>query len=272
MAGGGRCHTDVVQEPLRFAVLGDPIDHSRSPAIHTAALDHLGLPGSYVAIRAGSGELRAAVEQLREGSFDGFNITMPLKEEAAGLAESLTTEAKRSGSVNTLRARNQVIEGHSSDVIATARALGDPRFDSRAPILVLGAGGAAAALLAGAATRDIYLAARNEGRARALVERIGIDAGVVPFGAGVTGAVVINATPLGMNGEILPERVLGVASGIIDLAYGQNETPTVARAAAKGLPLMDGVEFLVLQAAASFEWWLGRPAPIEVMVAAARNA
>jgi shikimate dehydrogenase len=126
--------------------------------------------------------------------------------------------------------------------------------------------------LAGAATRDIYLAARNEGRARALVERIGIDAGVVPFGAGVTGAVVINATPLGMNGEILPERVLGVASGIIDLAYGQNETPTVAQAAAKGLPLMDGVEFLVLQAAASFEWWLGRPAPIEVMVAAARNA
>jgi shikimate dehydrogenase len=72
---------------LRFAVLGDPIDHSRSPAIHTAALDHVGLKGSYVAIRAGSSELRAAVEQLREGSFDGFNITMPLKEEAATLAE-----------------------------------------------------------------------------------------------------------------------------------------------------------------------------------------
>jgi shikimate dehydrogenase len=105
---------------LRFAVLGDPIDHSRSPAIHTAALDHVGLKGSYVAIRAGSSELRAAVEQLREGSFDGFNITMPLKEEAATLAEDLTAEAGRSGSVNTLRARNQVIEGHSSDVIATS--------------------------------------------------------------------------------------------------------------------------------------------------------
>jgi shikimate dehydrogenase len=197
---------------------------------------------------------------------------MPLKEEAAGLAESLTTEAERSGSVNSLRARSQSVEGHSSDVIATSRALGDPRFDSRAPILVLGAGGAAAALLVGAPTRDIYLAARNEDRARALVERVGVDAGVVPFGTGVTGALVVNATPLGMSGEILPEQVLGVASGIIDLAYGQIETPTVTRAAAKGLPIMDGVEFLVLQAAASFEWWIGRPAPIEVMVAAAKNA
>jgi shikimate dehydrogenase len=262
----------VVQEPLRFAVLGDPIDHSRSPAIHTAALDHLGLPGTYVAIRAGSAELRSSVEQLREGSFDGFNITMPLKQEAAELAESLTTEAERSGSVNTLRARNHVIEGHSSDVIATATALGDPRFDPRVPVLVLGAGGAAAALLSGATTREIYLAARNVDRAHALVERIGIDAGVIPFGAGVAGALVINATPLGMGGENLPEEVLGVASGIIDLAYGQEETPAVALAASRGLPIMDGIEFLVLQAAASFEWWLGRPAPIEVMVTAARNA
>jgi shikimate dehydrogenase len=261
-----------VLEPLRFAVLGDPIDHSRSPAIHTAALDHLGLAGSYVAIRAGSVELRSAVEQLREGSFDGFNITMPLKEEAAELAESLTTEAEHSGSVNTLRARNHVIEGHSSDVIAIARALDDPRFDDRAPILVLGAGGAAAALLAGVRSREIYLAARNDDRAHALVERIGIDAGVVPFGAGVAGALVINATPLGMGGENLPEGVLGMASGIIDLAYGRDETPAVAGAAARGLPIMDGVEFLVLQAAASFEWWLGRPAPVDVMVTAARNA
>jgi shikimate dehydrogenase len=262
----------VVQDQLRFAVLGDPIDHSRSPAIHAAALEHLGLIGSYVAIRAGSAELRSAVEQLREGVLDGFNITMPLKEEAAALAESLTAEAERSGSVNTMRARDRVIEGHSSDVIATTRALDDTRFDPRAPVLILGAGGAAAALLAGAGDREVYLAARDEARAHALVGRVGVDAGVIPFGAGVAGALVINATPLGMSGEILPEKVVGLASGIIDLAYSHTQTDAVARATAGGLPVMDGVEFLVLQAAVSFEWWLGLPAPLEVMDAAARNA
>jgi shikimate dehydrogenase len=262
----------MVREQLRFAVLGDPIDHSRSPAIHTAALDHLGIDGTYVAIRAGSSELRSAVEQLRAGAFDGFNITMPLKEEAAGLSDSLTAEAGRSGSVNTLRARNQMIEGHSSDVTATRKALDDSRFDAQAPVLVLGGGGAAAALLAGAVGRDVYLAARNQDRAHAVVERVGVEAGVIPFGAGVAGAVVVNATPLGMDGERLPGEVTGTASGIIDLAYGDNETPAVAEARRRGMPVMDGVEFLVLQAAASFEWWLDRPAPIEVMTAAARKA
>lgn len=261
-----------MREEKRFAVLGDPIDHSRSPAIHTAALDYLGLKGNYVAIRAGAPELRSAVEQLREGSFDGFNITMPLKESAAALAEILTVEGERSGSVNTLRARDLVIEGHSTDVVATTWALGDPRFESRAPALVLGAGGAAAAVLAGADDREIYLSARDVDRAAAVIERVGIDAGVIPFGAGVAGALVINATPLGMGGEVLPEQVLGVASGIIDLAYGFTETAAVTRALTEGLPVMDGVEFLVLQAAVSFEWWLGRPAPIEVMLAAAKNA
>lgn len=257
---------------LRFAVLGDPIDHSRSPAIHTAALRRLGLEGTYVAVRAGSGELRAAVGQLRDGSLHGFNVTMPLKEQAAELADILTAEAERSGSVNTMRARDDAVEGHSSDVVAATRAIADPRFDSRAPILVLGAGGAAAALVVGAEGRDLYLAARHGDRARALLERVGIDAGVIPFGTGVAGAVVINATPIGMAGERLPESITRVASGIIDLAYGHAETPAITMAREARVPAMDGVEFLVLQAAASFEWWTGRPAPFDVMVAAARNA
>ncbi len=265
-------HWVPMQGPFRFAVLGDPIDHSRSPAIHTAALDHLGIEGSYVATRAGTRELHAAVQDLRQGALDGFNITMPLKAEAAALADSLTEEAARAGSVNTMRARNGVIEGLSSDVIAFTRAIRDPRFDTGAPLLVLGAGGAAAAALVGATGRDVYLAARVESRAMELAERVGVDAGVIPFGTGVAGAVVVNATPLGMSAERLPERASQIASGIIDLAYGNIETPAVAQAHAKGLPVMDGIEFLVLQAAASFEWWLGLTAPIEVMAEAARNA
>ncbi len=157
-------------------------------------------------------------------------------------------------------------------MVASARAFSDERFDPSSPILILGAGGAAAAAIIGAAGRVVYVAARDMQRAMALIERIGSRGGVVPLGVGVSGALVVNATPLGMGGERLPDAITTTASGIIDLPYGPSETLTVTGARATGLPYMDGVEFLVLQAAASFEWWTGVPAPIDVMVQAARNA
>jgi len=261
-----------MQEPLRLAVLGDPIEHSRSPAIHNAAMRHLGIEGSYEARRAGPAELAAALTELRDGELAGINITMPLKGEAAAMAETLTAEASVSMSVNTLRHRAGAVEGHSTDVIACRTAFSDERFDGAAPILILGSGGAAAAALAGGSGRAVYVAARDRDRAAALLARAGAEAGLVRFGAGVAGALVVNATPIGMGGEGLPKGVTGPASGIIDLAYGVEETRTVSEARRSGLPVMDGVEFLVLQAAASFEWWTGLSAPVEVMLQAARKA
>jgi len=232
---------------------------------------HLGIEGRYEAIRAGTGELAQAVDELRSGALRGINVTMPLKEEAARLADVLTDEASRSGSVNTLRLRDDRVEGHSTDVIATRLAVADQRFEASAPILVLGAGGAAAAALVGMDGRVVFLSARDPERAASLADRVGIEVGLVRFGAGVAGAVVINATPLGMRGETLPENIIGPASGVVDLAYGDAPTPTVHRARESGLAVMDGIEFLVLQAVASFQWWTGMPAPIEVMLDAARK-
>ena len=233
---------------------------------------HLGIDGSYVARRVRAGELGGVIAELRNGSLDGVNVTMPLKTEAAALADVLTDEAGESGSVNTMRLRSGVVEGHSTDVVASSRAFSDERFDQSAAILILGCGGAAAAAVIGADGRDLYVAARKIERASALVERVGGGAGVIPFGVGVSGALVVNATPLGADGERVPEAVVATASGIVDLPYGPKATLTVAGARAVGLPYMDGVEFLVLQAAASFEWWTGTPAPIDVMARAARNA
>jgi shikimate dehydrogenase len=261
-----------MSSPLRLAVLGDPIGHSRSPAIHGAAMAHLDIDGSYVARRVRAGELGGVMAELRDGSLDGVNVTMPLKTEAAALADVLTDEAGASGSVNTMRLRSGVGEGHSTDVVASSRAFSDDRFDRSAAILILGSGGAAAAAIIGGAGRELYVAARKIDRAAAMVERIGGGAAVLPFGVGVSGALVVNATPLGADGAGLPDTVAGTASGIVDLPYGPRTTRTVAEARTAGLPYMDGVEFLVLQAAASFEWWTGVPAPIDVMVRAARNA
>lgn len=256
---------------FHFAVLGDPIGHSRSPAIHNAAMRHMGIEGDYEARRAGPEELHRAVDEVRSGSMRGINVTMPLKEEAFRLADVLTPEAARSGSVNTMRAGVGTVEGHSTDVVAVRTAVSDDRFEPSAPILIIGSGGAAAAALVGVAGRIVYLSARNLQRAATMADRVGVEAGLVRFGTGVAGALVVNATPLGMSGESLPGDVLPAASGMIDLVYGETPTPTVTAAKAAGLPVMDGIEFLVLQAAGSFEWWTGLPAPFEVMLLAARK-
>ena len=116
---------------------------------------YLGIEGSYVARRVEAGALSGVIGELRGGSLDGANVTMPLKTEAAALADVLTEEATASGSVNTIRMRSRAVEGHSTDVVASVRAFTDERFNPSAPILVLGAGGAAAAAIIAAAGREL---------------------------------------------------------------------------------------------------------------------
>ncbi|HET7846229.1 MAG TPA: hypothetical protein VFL72_01980 [Acidimicrobiia bacterium] len=256
---------------INLALLGDPVSHSRSPAIHRAALASLGLSGSYEARRTGEEGLHEAIEELRSGALDGINITMPLKTLAAGAADRLTSLASRSGSVNTLRARDGEIEGHSSDAAAAIVVFEGTRFDRDAPILVLGAGGAAAAVISAIEGRSIFISARREQAAREMEGRTGRKVTVLPFGEVVPGAIVVNATPVGMHGESLPASVMESASGLVDLAYGPVDPPSTVRARMSGLPLVDGVEFLALQAGESFTWWTGLAAPMDVMLAAAKN-
>jgi shikimate dehydrogenase len=254
---------------FRFAVLGDPIEHSRSPAIHNAAMQHLGITGGYEAIRAGESQLARAVSELRSGEMDGINVTMPLKGAAARSADFLTPEASAASSVNTLRFRSGRIEGHSSDVNAVRKSMRE--WTDTAPVLVLGAGGAAAAVIVGSSARTVYLSARDQSKALRLSALIEGETQVVPFPTPVAGAIVVNATPLGMRGEPIPGGLLESAIGLVDLPYGQTDTPAVRSALRLGLPVVDGIEFLTLQAAASFEWWTDTPAPFEIMLSAARK-
>ena len=257
-------------EPIRLALLGDPVAHSRSPAIHTAALAAAGLEGEYRAIRADRAVLERAVDGLREGDFDGLNITMPLKAHAAELADTMTTIARHSGSVNSLRAVGRSVEAHSTDAVAFAELLGDDRFPEDAPALILGSGSTAKAAFAGIGSRECLISARSSGKAVELVARFDL-AGSLAWGEGLDGAIVVNATPLGMRGEELPGPVLSLAVGLIDLPYGDQPTPASSAAVAAGLPLADGIEFLVRQARASFAWWTGHVVDLQALVEAARN-
>lgn len=255
--------------PLRLAVIGDPISHSRSPAIHTAALDAVGIEGTYIARRVPSHEVESVIEDLRAGRLDGVNVTMPLKGVAAALVDEITEEARLSGSVNTIvRLPDGRLKGYSTDITALQRLWPS---DSD-PVLILGAGGAAAAACLAARGRTVYVSARRAGTVAALADRLqSVEIVEVPWGAAVVEAVVVNATPLGMAGEPLPDRIVPLASALIDLAYGPDVTPAVSEARAAGIPTVDGIEFLVAQAADSFRLWTGREPPTEVMMEAALN-
>ena len=217
------------------------------------------------------GDLGGVFEELRAGTLDGINVTMPHKPQAARLCDELSEDARRSSSVNTVvRIEDGRLIGHSTDVTALRR-LWRRRLPMDHPVLVLGAGGAASAACLGAQGRTIYVSARRVGAIEALQRDIDREIAGVPWGSAVSEAVVVNATPLGMHGEQLPSPILRLAAGLVDLAYGELATPAVDQARATGLPAVDGLEVLVTQAADSFRLWTGHEPNLEVMHRAAGN-
>ncbi len=254
-AAGGR------EQGLRLVVLGDPVAHSRSPAIHQAALDHLGIAGTYTARRVDAAGMAAAVAEVRSGELDGANVTMPHKRLAAELADERDDVVRRAGAANTLVRRGGRVGAHLTDVDGVATAWRWAELPSDGHVLVLGAGGAAAAALLALEARDLWLAARRPGAATELLRRLALTASIQPWGTPLDGAVVVNATPIGMQGEHLPGGVIEASSGLFEMAYGAHEPPSVPAARRAGLPVADGPSMLLAQAMASFEIWTGREAP-----------
>lgn len=246
---------------IRLVVLGDPIAHSRSPAIHTAALRFAGLAGTYEARRVDVAGLREAAEEIRHGRLTGANITMPHKHLAAELADYQTGLVRRIGAANTWwRLPDDRLAADNSDVAGVRFAYGRIGASERGAsgrTLVLGAGGAAAAALVACEGHDLHISARRPEQARALIDRLNIAASIIPWGDLLAGAVIVNATRLGMEGESLPSGLLSEAEGLIDMPYGGRSTPAVAAAAAEGLPYATGLDMLVGQAVASFQTWTG---------------
>lgn len=247
---------------LRLAVLGDPIDHSLSPRIHAAAMAALRIEGTYEARRVDADGMRSAVEDVRGGRLDGANVTMPHKRLAAELCEDLTDLARRAGSVNTLMRCPGGVCGESTDVTGIRDAWDGLPTE---PVLVLGAGGAAAAALLAFEDRPVYISARREEAAAGLLDRLEVEGTVIPWGDPLSGGVVVNATPIGMGGESLPSTVLDSAAGLFDMPYGPESTPAVEALTARGLPVVAGAEMLLFQAVASFRLWTGREPPLAAM-------
>jgi shikimate dehydrogenase len=244
------------------------VSHSLSPAIHAAALAAAGISGEYAARRVDSEGMRRAVAEIRDGVLSGANVTMPHKGLAADLADHLEPRAMRARSVNTLWSEDRSVLGDSTDIDGVVTAWGWADLPEDAPVLVLGSGGAAAAAILALEGRQLTVAARRSERAEELLATLGVDARVAPLDAPCGGAVVVNATPIGMHGEALPGELVTAASGLFDMAYGSGPTPAVKLARRLGLPVAEGPDMLLAQAAASFTIWTGVDPPLDEMRAA----
>lgn len=241
----------------RFAIVGDPVMHSMSPAIHNAGFAAYDIDATFEYLPTTTDQFETVVGTLRDGGLAGVNITMPHKERAFETVDDMDEFASRSRAVNTIVVDDGRLIGYNTDVIGVKKAAAQAGLSETAPVLILGAGGAAAAAVIAMDGRTLFVTARNDADAYALVERTSSEAVVVPWGEGVTDAVVINATPLGMAGEELPHNILVVGSGLLDMTYGHGQTPACEMYRSLDRPCADGLDMLVAQAGSAFELFTG---------------
>jgi shikimate dehydrogenase len=248
-------------------VIGWPIAHSKSPLIHRFWLRTLGIDGDYSRFEVRPDALGAAVRALPALGIAGVNVTLPHKVAVLDCLDDVSPEAAAIGAVNTVVVRGGGLWGTNTDIAGFAGALAGRQVEHA---VVVGAGGAARAVLSALArlgVRRITVMNRSVGRARALLEGLGIEGDAIALAAAVPDAdLLVNASSLGMQGEPplrldladLPDRAT-----VYDIVYAPLETGLLAAARARGLRTIDGLEMLVGQAAAAFELFFGAPAPRE---------
>lgn len=252
-------------------VIGDPIAHSKSPAIHKSWLEALNLDVDYRATRVSRTELPAYVEDRRaDPNWRGCNVTMPLKLDAVILADEASDRAVAAGAANLLLHKDAAILAGNTDVGAVLAMLG-PRFQQRPQsiITLLGNGGAARAVLV--ATRmlghsQVRIQARDLAAAYKLAVEFALEEEPRPFDAPLDSDGLINATPLGMAGYPPVPIDLSLMPGhgwVLDMVTEPAETALINSARGRGLESIDGIAMLVEQAAASFMLLFGHEAPRE---------
>lgn len=281
----------------RLGVLGWPVAHSRSPAMHNAALAAVGLGAwRYQRLPVPPGLFAETARALPLSGFLGANVTIPHKRAALALSTSASRTAQEIGSANTLTfAADGSIMAENTDAtgfIATLSALGDLPTHPRA--LVLGAGGTARAAvwaLREWGAREVMVWNRTPERAVALARELGARPVDVPADAELlvncTSVGLPSPSPSGSDASVRLERSasdkdplnqlgmtfdqVGTYAYVVDFVYSSKPTPLLAAARAHGAGTVDGLELLVAQGALSFELWTGRKAPLEVMRSAARE-
>jgi shikimate dehydrogenase/3-dehydroquinate dehydratase type I len=270
-------------EAVILGLIGHPVAHSVSKPMQEAALRSADLRGIYMPLDLPVAAMsRRTVTTLLEIGFTGLNITIPHKRRALEYCDRLGPSALTTGAVNTVRRADGSIVGENTDVLGLSRLFDVKKVHAKGvDSLVIGAGGAARAACRALldAGSDVTVAARRDGKARALARSCGVKA--ESFSAVSTGehrfGVIVNATPMGTRGTEsekarIPEGALRGRPVFIDLVYNPPVTGSMELARGRGCKAYGGLEMLVGQGGESFRMWTGRVPDLDAMRAAARRA
>lgn len=267
---------------LKLGVIGDPVSHSISPAMHQPALDALGINADYERWHTPAAELPSRLALLRQPGFLGANVTVPHKQAVIPYLDEISPLARRAGAVNTILCRNGQLSGDNTDIPGFATSLLEACSDAaQRSVLLLGAGGAArgvALALSQLGVSSISVLNRNVARADELCADLGISGmrATASAAADYTAAdILVNATALGWKAGEMPVTAEALArlpdhALVVDLTY--RDTPLLIAARERGLATLDGLGMLVHQGAHAFRLFTGQPAPLDIMWAAALRA
>jgi len=261
-----------------FAVIGDPIDHSLSPNIHNSAFKELQIDATYIAYRIPKDELAAGIEALKKIKITGFNVTIPHKIGMMKFLNIIDDDCKLIGATNTVTNDDGNLTGHNTDMDGFLDPIKKRDLSCKgADVLLLGAGGAARAIVAALAkekANKLVVANRTKENATQLVQfanSLKLDAVNTDFGsAGDTASqfsFIINATSIGLKGEPCPISTQNINkdSVVYDIVYMPMKTQLLTQAKSRGATIIYGYEMLLAQAMRSFEIWFGKKAPFDAM-------
>jgi len=262
-------------------IIGDPVEHSLSPAMHNAAFQTLKLDFVYVAFRVRKDKLREAIVGAKSLDIRGLNVTMPHKNAVMKYLDEIDPMARSIGAVNTILNDKGKLIGYNTDGIGALKALKENDISLNGKkLLLLGAGGAGKAIAFHAAqeVEELKILNRTTSKAKDLAEVLRKKFGKKIDGNTLSATtikeladadIVVNATSVGMHPKddqspIVPSW-LRPSLCVMDIVYNPVETKLVKDARSVGAKVVSGVEMLVYQGAASFEIWTNRPAPVKVM-------
>jgi len=264
-------------------VIGNPVEHSLSPAIHNAGFHKLGVNFVYLAFRVEA--IGDAIKGLRAlGNFRGASVTIPHKVAAVPFLDSIDPTARHIGAINTIVATDGILTGYNTDATGALRAMGESGTTLKGrQVVILGSGGAARAIAFALGTdagidRLSLLGIDSEERrvlARDLQSKTGMNVQESSFDESTLrkilpeADVLIHCTPMGMSPKVhetsVPAALLHTRLTVMDIVYNPRDTRLLQDAKAAGCRTIPGLEMFLHQAAAQFELWTNQPAPIDVM-------
>jgi shikimate dehydrogenase len=257
------------EPPARFAVFGNPVGHSLSPIMHTAAFAATAFNGVYVAVPVQ--EIRPAVAGLRALGFRGASITLPHKESVMACLDAVEETARRIKAVNTIVNANGRLQGYNTDCSGAIRALKDKTPLAGRAVAILGAGGAARAVAFGILAEGgrVTIFNRTAERGKKLADELQAEFRLLSEFKADPYEILVNTTPVGMapRTDDTPVRVEELSPGLVvmDIVYNPLKTRLLQEAAGVGCMTIDGLSMFVHQGAQQFELWTGMKAPVDIM-------